>query len=183
MSLTSFSLMASYNFPLGISRKDPNFSKILQIIKTFRGYETLEGLKAADEQVRMHLAQQLRKAAEESTEARKKLESDMHLRLLPDFDAMVRQIHSCKDRLQDRLQGKIAACKAYRPEADPIREAYNLDFKVLSDAENVFNLMQEFARMAREDMMLTNIHKIDLSLGDIAESMEKRESTIDCMLR
>lgn len=175
--------MASYNFPLGISRQDPNFSKILQVIKTFRGYETLEDLKAADEQVRMHLAQQLGKAAGESAEARRKLERDMHLQVLPDFDDMVRQIDSCRGILQGRLKGKIAACKVYQPEADPIREAYMLDFKLLSDAENVYNLMQEFARMVREDMMLANIHKIDLSLRDITESMEKRESTIDCMLR
>jgi hypothetical protein len=174
--------MASYNFPLGISRQDPNFSKILQIIKTFQGYETLEDLKAADEQVRMHLAQQLGKAVDESAEARRKLDSGMHLRVLPDFDDMVKQIGTCQDILQGRLKGKIAACKAYRPEADPIREAYMLDFKLLSDAENIYNLMQEFTRMIREDMMLANIHKIDLSLRDIAESMEKRESTIDCML-
>ena len=174
--------MASYNFPLGVSRQDPNFSKILQIIKTFRGYETLEDLKAADGQVRMHLAEQLRKATDESAGVRRKLESGMHLRVLPDFDDMVRRIDACQGWLEDRLKGKIAACRAYRPDADPIRDAYMLDFKVLSAAENVYNLMQEFVRMAREDMMLTNIHKINLSLQDIADCMEKRAETIDCML-
>jgi hypothetical protein len=182
MSLARFSLMASYNFPLGVSRQDPSFHKILQIIKTFRGYETLEDLKAADEQVRTHLSEQLRKAAGESADARKNIEAGMHLQVLPDFDDMVRHINASRDRLQGPMKVKIAACKAYRPEADPIREAYLLDFKVLSDAENVYNLMQEFARIVREDMMLANIHKIDLSLRDIGENMEKRESTIDCML-
>jgi hypothetical protein len=175
--------MASYNFPLGISRQDPSFSKILQIIKTFRGYETLEDLKAADEQVRTHLAGQLQKAADESAGARKTIEAGMHLQVLPGFDDMVRHIHACKDRLRSRLSGKIAACRAYRPEPDPIREAYMLDFRVLSAAENVFNLMQEFARLTREDLMLANIHKIDVSLREIAESMDKRESSIDCMLK
>jgi len=173
----------SYNFPLGISRHDPNFSKILQIIKTFRGYETLEDLKAADEQVRKFLAQQLEKAAEESVDARTAIESGMHLRVLPDFDDMVRHIHACEERLRCRLSGRIAACKAYQPEPDPIRTAYMLDFRLLSDAENVYNLMQEFARIDREDLMLANVHKIDVSLREIAESMEKRESSIDCMLK
>lgn len=174
--------MASYNFPLGVSRHDPNFVKILQIIKAFRGYETLEDLKAADGQVRTYLAQQLQKAADESADVRRKLEQGMHLQVLPDFDGMVRQIRACRDRLQGRLRVKIAECQYYRPEADPIREAYMLDYKVLTDAENVYNLMQEFARMDREDMMLANIHKINLSLRDIAENMEKRARTIDCML-
>jgi hypothetical protein len=175
-------MMASYNFPLGISRHDPNFGKIRQIIETFRGYETLEDLKAADEQVRKHLAQQLEKAAVEAIDARKKIAADMHLRVLPDFDVMTGRIRACRDRLRRRLSARIAACRAYHPESDPIRDAYRMDFMVLSAAENVFNLMQEFARLTREDVMLANVHKIDLSLSDIAECMEKRASTIDCML-
>jgi hypothetical protein len=173
----------SHNFPPGISQHDPNFSKILQIIKTFRGYETMQDLKAADGQVRKYLAQQLREAADESTYARKKIEAGMHLQVLPDFDDMVRHIHRDRDMLQDPLKDRIAACKAYRPGADPIRDAYMLDYKMLSGAENVHDLMQEFVRIVREDLMIANIHKIELSLRDIAESMEKRGKTIDCMLR
>jgi hypothetical protein len=173
----------SYNFPLGISRHDPNFSKILQIIEAFRGYETIQDLKAADDQVRKHLAQQLQKAAEESVDARKNIEAGMHLQVLPDFDDMVRHIQMDREMLQDPMKDRIEACKAYRPEADPIREAYMLDYKILSGAENVYNLMQEFVRLVQEDMMIANIHKIDLSLRDIAMSMVKRGKTIDCMLR
>jgi hypothetical protein len=173
----------SYNFPLGISQHDPNFSKILQIIKTYPGYERLEDLKAADEQVRIFLAQQLQKAADESVGARKKIDSGMHLQVLPDFDDMVRKLHANRDRLREYMKDKIAACKDYRPVTDPIREAYMLDFKILSGAENIYNLMQEFDRMVQEDMMINNIHKINFSIRDIAESMEKRGKTIDCMLR
>jgi hypothetical protein len=43
--------------------------------------------------------------------------------------------------------------------------------------------MQEFVRITQEDLMIANIHKIDLSLRDIKECMEKRGRTIDCMLR
>ena len=107
----------------------------------------------------------------------------MHLRVLPDFDDMVRHIHMDREMLQDHMKDRIAACKAYRPEADPIREVYMLDYKILSGAENVYNLIQEFVRIVREEMMIENIHKIDLSLRDIAESMEKRGKTIDCMLQ
>jgi hypothetical protein len=175
--------MASFNFPLGISRHDPNFERILQIIRAFRGYETLEDLKAADEQVRKHLAQQLQKTADESADARKMIEAGMHLRVLPDFDAMAKHIQADRDMLLDQKDDRITACQAYRPEADPIRELYMLDYKILSGAENVYNLLQEFVRITREDLLISNIHKIDLSLRDIAECMEKRGKTIDCMLR
>jgi hypothetical protein len=175
--------MASFNFPLGVSRHDPNFEKILRIINTFRGYETLEDLKAGDEQVRKHLARQLLNTAAESTDVRKRIEAGMHLRVLPDFDAMAMRIHADSDRLEAPGENKIAACQGYEPEAEPIRELYMLDYKILVGAENVYNLMQEFVRIAREDLMITNIHKIDLSLRDIAVYMEKRGKLIDCMLR
>ncbi len=176
-------MMASFNFPLGISRHDPNFQKILRIIESFRGYESLEDLKAADEQVRKYLAEQLQKAADESTGVRKMIESGMHLRVLPDFDNMAKHIQADRDMFQDYMRKKIMACQAYRPETDPIRELYMLDYKILSCAENVYNLMQEFVRIVQENLMLSNIQKIERSLHDIAESMEKRGKTIDCMLR
>jgi hypothetical protein len=170
-------MVQSYNFPLGVTRHDPNFEKILQIIDSFRGYETLEDLKASDELVR-----QLRKAADESVGARRKIDADMYLRALPDFDSMVKHIHADTDILRDHLKKKIEACQVYRPKEDYIRELYIMDFKMLSDAENVYNLMQEFARIAREDLAISNIHKIDLSLGEIGENMEKRGKTIGCMI-
>ena len=175
--------MASFNFPLGISRHDPHFERIRQIIETFQGYETLGDLKAADEQVRKYLARQLQKTADESKDARRKIEAGMHLRVLPDFDAMTLHIQADRDVLQDHVKDRIVACQAYRPAADPIRELYAMDYKILSGAENAYNLMQEFARIAREDLLIANIHKIELSLRDIAECMEKRGKTIDCMLR
>ena len=175
--------MASFNFPLGISRQDPHFEKILRIIETVRGYETLEDLKAADEQVREQLARQLLKAADESAGARKVIEAGTHLRVLPDFDAMAGHIRADLDRLAGPGKRKIAACQAYEPAAEPIRDLYMLDYKILTGAENVYNLMQEFVRLAREDLMISNVHKIDLSLRDIAGCMEKREKTIDCMLK
>jgi hypothetical protein len=172
----------SYNFPLGITRHDPNFVKILQIIESYRGYETLTDLKVADEQVRKHLGQQLQKAAGESIGAREKIELGMHLRILPDFDDMVKLIHKDREEFKDYLQEKIAACHVYRPEADPVRELYMLDYTVLSGVENVYNLMQEFARIKEEDLMITNIHKINVSLHDIADSMKKRGQIIGCMI-
>ena len=57
-----------------------------------------------------------------------------------------------------------------------------LDFRILSDANNVYNLMQEFQRMVQEDMMLGNIHKIGMSLDEIADSMEKKSQIIGCMI-
>jgi hypothetical protein len=178
-----FVMVPSFNFPLGVSRHDPYFEKILRIIESFRGYETLDDLKAADEQVRKYLAQQLRMAAVESAGARKTIESGLHLRVLPGFDAMARHIQADSGLLQEDIKYRIAACQAYKPEADPIRELYMLDYKLLTSAENVYNLMQEFVRISREDLMIANIHKIDLSLRDIEECMEKGGRTIDCMLR
>jgi hypothetical protein len=172
----------SYNFPLGVSKKDPNFEKILRIINGFRGYETLEDLKAADVQVRKFLAQQLEMAAGESVDVRKTIESGMHLRVLPDFDHMVRMIQADRDGLQDLFKDKISTCQVYRPAIDLVRDLYLLDFKILSGAENVYNLMQEFIRLAREDLMISNIHKINISLREIAECMEKRLETIECMI-
>ena len=174
--------MASYNFPLGVSHQDRNFNKILQIIRSFRGYETLEDLKAADDQVRRQLVRQLDKAEQESAGAREKLAAGMHLRVLPDFDAMVGRIRGDRDLLADDYRGKIVACHLYRPEKGMISELYELDFRMLSDAENVYNLMQEFARMDREDMMLSNIYKIDVSLREMADSMNKRGEIIGCMI-
>jgi|AGTN01.1.fsa_nt_gi hypothetical protein len=175
--------MASYNFPLGVSRHDPDFEKILRIINSFRGYETLEDLKRSDEQVRTYLAQQLRKAADESAGARKSIERGMHLQVLPDFDVVAGRIRACSDRLLGAGSGKIATCKAYQPEPDPVRALYVIDYKMLSGSENIYNLMQEFTRIDQEKLISSNIHKIDLSLRDIARCMKKRAETIDCMLQ
>ena len=174
--------MASFNFPLGVSQNDPNFHRIRQIIAGFRGYETLGDLKAADDQVRNQIAAQLDKAAGEAAGARKAIEAGMHLLVLPDFDRMVEHIHASRDRLQDRYRSRILACHAYQPQRELIRQIYELDFRILTDAENVYNLMQEFVRMAREDMMLSNIYKIDVSLREIAAALEKKGEVIGCMI-
>jgi len=171
-----------YDFPLGVSKKDPNFGKILQMIEGFRGYETLESLKAADDQVRKKLALQFQSALDEATGARKKLEDDTHLRILPDFDRMTGRIRSVREIFADQYRSKIVACHRYRPEIDLVGELYSLDFGILSCTENVYNLMQEFQRMTWEDMMLSNIHKIDVSLDQIVDSMEKKSQIIGCMI-
>lgn len=171
-----------YDFPIGVSKRDPNFGKILQMIVGFRGYETLESLKAADDQVRKKLASQFQSALDEATSARKKLEAGTHLRILPDFDRMMKRICSVREMFGDHYRSKIAACHRYRPEIDLVGELYALDFSILSCTENVYNLMQEFQRMTREDMMLSNIHKIEVSLEQIVDSMDKKTRTIGCMI-
>ncbi|OPY29459.1 MAG: hypothetical protein A4E28_00866 [Methanocella sp. PtaU1.Bin125] len=171
-----------YDFPLGVSKHDPNFKKILQMIASFRGYETLESLKVADDQVRKMLARQLQTTLGEATVARKKLEGDMHLRILPDFDRMIERIRAVGGMFDDFNRSRIIACRRYRPELDLVGELYSLDFSILSATENVYNLMQEFQRMTEEDLMLVNIHKIDVSLDQIVDGMEKKAHIIGCMI-
>ena len=174
--------MSFYNFPLGVSHYDPNFKKITEIIAGFRGYETLEDLKAADGQVRRQLAWQLDKAIGEADDARRAIAGGTHLRTLPDFDAMVGRIRSARESLAGGQREKIAACLVYRPERNAIGEIYGLDFRMLRDVENVYNLMQEFARISQENQILANNHKIDVSLREIVASMDKREQIIGCMI-
>ncbi len=171
-----------YDFPLGVSKHDPNFGKILQMIEGFRGYETLESLKTADDQVRKKLAAQLQSALEEATVARKKLEAGTHLSILQEFERMTGRMRSVREMFADNYQNRIATCKRYMPELDLVGELYSLDFNILSDANNVYNLIQEFQRMVREDMMLANVHKIGMSLDEIADSMEKKSQIIGCMI-
>jgi hypothetical protein len=171
-----------YDFPLGVSKHDPNFEKILKLIVGFRGYETLGSLKAADDQVRKKLTVQFQSTLDEATSARKKLEAGTHLRILQDFDRMTERIRSVREMFGNHYRSKIVACNLYRPERDLVGKLYSLDFIILSCTENIYNLMQEFQRMAREDMMLANIHKIDVSLDQIVNSMEKRIQIIGCMI-
>jgi hypothetical protein len=171
-----------YDFPLGVSKHDPNFEKILQIIEGFRGYETLESLKKADDQVRKQLAAHLKNAMGETKEARERLATGMHLQVLTDFDRMADHIRADYERMLHPETEKLATCHLYRPVKDLVSELYAIDFKMLSNAGNVYNLMQEFQRMAREDMMLANTHKIDMSLEEIAGCLEKKGQIIGCMV-
>ncbi|MGA9141771.1 MAG: hypothetical protein WBZ29_16215 [Methanocella sp.] len=171
-----------YDFPLGVSEHDPNFEKIQQMIADFRGYETLESLKAADDQVRRQLAEQLNKALGDAKKVRERLSTGMHLQVLPDFDRIVDHLRADYEKMSRPETEKLAACHLYRPVKDLVGELYAIDFKILNDANNVYNLMQEFQRMVREDMMLANIHKIDMSLEEIAGCLEKKGQIIGCMI-
>ncbi len=171
-----------YGFPLGVSEHDPNFEKILQMIVDFRGYETLESLKAADDQVRNRIAGQLMNAMGEAKYARERLSTGMHLQVLTDFDRMAGRLHEDYEMMSHPETEKLAACHLYRPAKDAVSELYAIDFKMLDDADNVYNLMQEFQRMVQEDMMLANIHKIDMSLKEIADCLEKKGQIIGCMI-
>jgi hypothetical protein len=171
-----------YDFPLGVSKQDPSFGKILQMIEDFRGYETLESLKAADDQVKNKLAEQLQSAVDEAAVARKSLEAGTHLSILPEFDRMTEHMRTVREMFTDHYRSKIAACHRYQPDRELVGELYSLDVRILTDANNVYNLMQEFQRMVREDMMLANVHKIGMSLDEIADSMEKKSQIIGCMI-
>jgi hypothetical protein len=171
-----------YDFPLGVSKHDPNFEKILQMIVDFRGYETLESLKAADDQIRRRLAGQLKNALGETKEARRRLADGMHLQVLDDFDHMVGRLHVNYEKMLRHESEKLAVCHLYRPAKDLVSELYTIDFKMLNEADNVYNLMQEFQRMDREDMILANIHKIDMSLEEIAGCLKKKGEIIGCMI-
>lgn len=171
----------SYDFPLGVSRHDPNFEKILRMIVDFRGYETLDSLKAADDRVRLQLADQLKNVLGEARMARKMLADGMHLQVLADFDRMAGRLRAVCEMMARPEAGGLAACHRYMPAKGPISELYSIDFRMLNDAGNVFNLMQEFQRMAREDMILGNIHKIDVSLNEIADCLRKKGEIIGCM--
>ena len=174
-------MAASYNFPLGISEHDPNFRRIRQIIEGFRGYENIDDLKAADRQVREQLARELERALGMADAARQHILRQSHLQVMPDFDVMAGHIGMAAVRLL-RPTARLEACTIYRPEESRVRQLYDLDFRMLSASENAFNLMQEFQRMVREDMMLANIHKIDVSLSDIQDCMDKKEQSIYCMI-
>lgn len=172
-----------YDFPIGVSVHDPNFRRIREMIAGFMGYETIEDLKAADNQVRENLAGQVKKTLDMADNARKILVDRMHLQVLPDFDSLISHMREAYERLLHPENERLAACTVYTPRKDAVVEMYSLDFRMLCSAENVFNLLQEFERIVQEDMILANIHKIDMSLGDILASMEKKAQVISCMIR
>jgi ABC-type transport system involved in Fe-S cluster assembly fused permease/ATPase subunit len=77
-----------YDFPLGVSKHDPNFEKILQLIVGFRGYETLGSLKAADDQVRKKLTVQFHSTLDEATSA---VDTTSERQIQTSIDAMLFQ--------------------------------------------------------------------------------------------
>lgn len=171
-----------YDFPLGVSKKDPHFGKILRMIEGFRGYETLESLRVADDQVRGRLAAQLRDALEETKGARERLSRGMHLQVLADFDRMAGKLRRVCERMSHPETEKLAVCRVYRPEKELMGDLYAVDFKILGNGNNIFNLTQEFQRMVREDLMLAQIHKIEIAIDEIAGCLEKKGQIIACMI-
>ena len=172
-----------YNFPTGMSHKDPAFRRIEKIIEGFRGYETVDDLKTADNQVRSQLARQMKKTRIEADEARRILEKRLLLSVILDFSEMISLIEKALIRLA-RPPGQITAeCRKYTPEEDTIGKIYNLDFQILSDAENAYNLMQEFQRMEQEDLIRTNILKITMATRDILARLDEKDRLINCMLK
>ncbi|CAJ36054.1 hypothetical protein [Methanocella arvoryzae] len=172
-----------YNFPVGTSRKDPSFSRILRIIEGFRGYDSIDDLKAADSQVRERLAEQLKKTREEADRARSSLESRMRLSNALEFTDMLSSIEKARIRLSQPPSPKIAACKAYTPQEDIVGKIIRLDFQMLGDAENVYNLMQEFQRMDQDHLIRSNILKIIMAARDITASLDEKDRLVNCMIQ
>jgi hypothetical protein len=171
-----------YDFPLGTSQKDPNFRRIRRIITDFRGYDTIEDLRAADEQVRAMLAEQLRKTINGMAGVRELLSDRMRLSVMPDFDDMAQQMRKTLERLEGRQSPRVVECRVYTPWRDAIGEVYRLDFQMLTDAENIFNLMQEFQRLLQEDLIRGNIVKIAMAAREISAGMDKKEKQYACMM-
>lgn len=172
-----------YNFPAGTSRKDPAFSRIVKIIEGFRGYDNLDDLREADRQVRDRLAAQVAKTRIEADKARNLLESKLRLSIALDFSDMISAIDRALIRLAMPPNPKIAACRGYNPKDDLIGKIYRLDFQMLSDAENIYNLMQEFQRMNQEDLIRSNLLKITMAAKDITASLEEKDRLISCMIQ
>jgi hypothetical protein len=172
-----------YNFPTGMSHKDPAFRRIEKIIEGFRGYETVDDLKAADGQVRSELARQMKKTRNEADEARKILEKKLLLSVLLDFSEMITLLEKALIKLARPPNQIINECRKYTPEEDTIGKIYSLDFQILSDAENAYNLMQEFQRMEQEDLIRSNILKITMATRDILARLDEKDRLINCMLK
>ncbi len=172
-----------YNFPVGTSRKDPAFGRILKIIEGFRGYDNLEDLKEADAQVRDRLALQIGKTREEADRAQAMLEAKMRLSDMLDFSDMISHLDRALIRLARPPNPRIAACRVYTPEEDTIGKLYILDYQMLSDAENAYNLMQEFQRMTQEDLIYSNILKITMAARDIVPKLDEKDRLINCMIQ
>lgn len=171
-----------YNFPVGTSRKDPAFGRILKIIEGFRGYDSLDDLKAADSQVRDRLAEQMKKTREDANRAQAILEAKMRLSDMLDFTDMISYMDRALIRLSQPPNPKIAACRTYTPEEDTVGKLYMLDFQLLSDAENIYNLMQEFQRMTQQDLIYSNILKITMAARDIVPRLDEKDRLINCMI-
>ncbi|WP_424358116.1 hypothetical protein [Methanocella sp. MCL-LM] len=172
-----------YNFPVGTSRKDPAFGRIVKIIEGFRGYDSIDDLKAADSMVRDRLAAQVRKTREEAERAQSLLEKKMRLSNALEFSDMITNMERALARLSRPPSPRIAACAVYTPEEDLIGKLIRLDFQMLSDAENTYNLMQEFQRMDQEDLIRSNILKITMAARDIAASLDEKDRLINCMIQ
>jgi hypothetical protein len=171
-----------YDFPPGTSQKDPDFGMIRRIITDFRGYDTIEDLRAADEQVRARLAEQLRKTINGMAGVRELLSDRMRLSVMPDFDDMAQQMRKTLERLDRPQSPLVVRCKEYITKQDVIGEIYRLDFQMLTDAENIFNLMQEFQRLLQEDLIRGNIVKIAMAAREISAGMDKKEEQYACMM-
>lgn len=172
-----------YNFPVGTSRKDPAFGRIVKIIEGFRGYDSIDDLKAADTLVRDQLAARMRKTREEADRAQNLLENKMRLSNALEFSDMITDIDRALARLSRPPNPKISECAVYTPEEDVIGQLIRLDFHMLSDAENTYNLMQEFQRMDQEDLIRSNILKITMAARDISASLDEKDRLINCMIR
>ncbi len=172
-----------YTFPTGMSRKDPAFRRIEKIIEGFRGYDTVEDLKAADSQVRSQLARQMKNTRAEADNARKIIEKRLLLSVILDFSDMISHIEKALIRLSRPPGQIITECRKYTPEEDTIGKIYTLDFQVLSDAESAYSLMQEFQRMEQEDLIRSNILKIIMATRDIVARLDEKDRLINCMIK
>ena len=173
----------THNFPVGTSHSDPAFRRIEKIIEGFRGYANLDNLKEADGQVRSQLAKQMKKTRAEADKARKILEKRLLLSVTLDFSEMISLLEKALIRLARPPSPLIAECQKYAPEEDIIGKIYNLDFQILSDAENTYNLMQEFQRVEQADQIRSNILKITMATKDIIARLDEKDRLISCMIK
>lgn len=171
-----------YNFPAGTSRKDPVFSQIDQMISGYRGYESIDDMWYADRQIRDRLADQLDRMVRDAESSRRSLEKMTRLSVIMDFDDMVRNIMNARREMESRTNPRVISCQSYTPSEEAISKIHALDFKMLSDAENSYNLMQEFGRIGSEDLIRSNMIKITMSVKEIVQNLKEKDGIINCMI-
>lgn len=155
--------------------------KIELAIPGFRGYRKREDLRAADNLLRIQLADGIEEAKNQMERCRKTLSKQMELDLLEDVGAIINNIQMTESKLRHAEQGYSGISADYRIEEDELNKLYEWDLGLIDNINQILERvgsLQDVISKKDNNQTLSSLEDIQSTIDEFNILFSKRVDTI-----
>ena len=168
--------------PAGTVCRDYHFKKISDVIPGFRGYSTLDDMKAADSQIRDQVLKELKRLLDIAVPVKDHIQGLMFLSLMADYEAVITGIKAAISEVEAAYPGYGRICDTYKPLKDSLEEIYRVDYTLLNELENAGKMLHGARIIRQEHILKGDLYKVKSSVEEFSRLYALRNNTILCLI-